>query len=240
MTTWRLRARCVAFRARVPAACLTLLCGGISISCDGVEGPAGQIEGPRISQKAIDERVQRAITQDMARSVSAEKQILFGDLHVHTTYSVDALIYSLPLFSGEGAHPPADACDFARHCAGLDFFSINDHAEGLTPDLWRQTKESIRQCNEVASTNGDPDMVSFVGWEWTQTGSSPETHFGHKNVIYPGLADNELPTRPITSLADRGAHGARVGLPEWGGRRCAGRAIAASSLAGSQRAGVAQ
>ncbi|MBW2387852.1 MAG: DUF3604 domain-containing protein [Deltaproteobacteria bacterium] len=201
MTTSRLRARHLASRVHIPAACLTVLCAGITISCDGVEWPAGRIEGPRISQKAIDERVQRATTLEMVRSASAEKQILFGDLHVHTTYSVDALIYSLPLFSGEGAHPPADACDFARHCAGLDFFSINDHAEGLTPDLWQRTKESIRQCNEVAGTSGDPDMVSFMGWEWTQTGLSPETHFGHKNVIYPGLADDELPARPITSMA---------------------------------------
>ena len=174
----------------VGALCL-LLCG-----CDELERPAGDIIGARITRDTIERREARN-----ALSAAKDKQILFGDLHVHTTYSIDAFMFSLPLFSGEGAHPPADACDFARHCSGLDFFSINDHAEGLTPDLWKRTKESIRQCNDIAGDPADPDMVAFMGFEWTQTGPIPENHYGHKNVIFPGLADDELPARPITSLA---------------------------------------
>ena len=50
---------------------------------------------------------------------------------------------------GQGLHPPADACDYARHCAAIDFWSINDHAEGSTPAYWRSTRESIRQCNAL-------------------------------------------------------------------------------------------
>jgi hypothetical protein len=134
----------------------------------------------------------------------AEKQILFGDLHVHTTFSPDAFLYALPILGGEGAHPPADACDFARWCAGLDFFSINDHAEGLTPALWQETKESIRECDARATDPKQPDLVPFLGWEWTQTGPTAETHFGHRNVVLARLEEEFVPTRPIASrVAER-------------------------------------
>ncbi len=204
----------------------------ILAACGGSERPAGVIHGPMRASEVIasEETVRTAAAiaiaspEDAARS----KQILFGDLHVHSTYSIDAFMYSLPIFAGEGAHPPADACDFARYCSGLDFFSINDHAEGLTPDLWARTKQSIRQCNALAGDSGNPDLVAFMGWEWTQTGETPETHFGHKNVIFPGLAEDELPKRPISAvpvgdrtipprwLMDGGAALIRfAGLPEY-------------------------
>jgi hypothetical protein len=127
------------------------------------------------------------------------KQILFGDLHVHTTISFDAFMLNLPIIGGQGAHTPADACDFARHCAALDFWSINDHAANIHPDDWRNTIESVRACNARAGSETDPDLVSFLGWEWTQAGLTPETHYGHKNVILPGLAEGEVPTRPIAA-----------------------------------------
>jgi hypothetical protein len=126
-------------------------------------------------------------------------QILFGDLHVHTTFSSDAFIRSLPMLNGEGAHPPADACDFARHCAALDFWSINDHAEGTSPRMWQEIKESIRQCNAVAGDPGNPDMVSLLGWEWTQSNPDPDRHYGHKNVVFLDTAEDAVPTRPIGS-----------------------------------------
>jgi hypothetical protein len=145
-------------------------------------------------------------------------QILFGDLHAHTTFSIDAFQYSLALMGGEGAHPPADACDFARYCSALDFWSINDHAEHVTPDHWMQTKESIRQCNAAAGDPANPDMVAFLGWEWTHAGTRPDNHYGHKNVVLRDTAEDRVPARPIAArgpgLVNRSAKGVeRVALP---------------------------
>jgi len=125
------------------------------------------------------------------------KQILFGDLHVHTTFSLDAFLFSLPPLGSEGAHPPSDACDFARHCSALDFWSINDHAEAITPAHWRETVDAIRQCNAVAGDPADPDTVAFLGWEWTQVGTTPADHYGHKNVVLAHTEDERIPRRPI-------------------------------------------
>ncbi len=127
------------------------------------------------------------------------KQILFGDLHVHTTFSLDAFLFSLPPIGSEGAHPPADACDFARHCSALDFWSINDHAEGITPAHWRETVEAIRECNAVAGDPANPDTVAFLGWEWTQVGVTPADHYGHKNVVLADTDVGHVPKRPIDS-----------------------------------------
>jgi hypothetical protein len=134
------------------------------------------------------------------------KQILFGDLHVHTTFSVDAFAWSLPIMQGEGVHPPADACDFARFCSGLDFWALTDHAEALTPRHWRMTKESVRRCNAVAGDPASPDLVTFLGFEWTQMGDTPATHYGHKNVIFRDTAEARVPARPIAAggVAGRG------------------------------------
>ncbi len=162
------------------------------------EGPGEVTEVPRPSA-VVSERTVDVASAAETIGVEKPKQILFGDFHVHTTVSFDAFISSLPMSQGEGAHPQADACDFARYCSALDFWSITDHAEGLTARNWEETLESMRQCNQVAADPKNPDTVAFVGWEWTQVGTTPEDHYGHKNVILGHTEDELVPARPIAA-----------------------------------------
>ncbi len=125
------------------------------------------------------------------------KQILFGDLHVHSTYSVDAFMMNLPVFSGEGVRPLSEACDYARFCSGLDFWATTEHAEGLTGRVWHDVKDQMRACQAAQGDETRADTIVFTGFEWTQLGSSPANQYGHKNVIFKHLDDARLPARPI-------------------------------------------
>lgn len=128
--------------------------------------------------------------------------ILFGDLHTHTNYSFDAYVFNTSLVKGGGVVTPADACDFARYCSALDFWSINDHAEGLTPRAWSDTVSTIQECNAQAGDSAHPDMVSFLGWEWTNASkNNVPSHYGHKNVIFRNWEEGQTPARPIAATA---------------------------------------
>jgi hypothetical protein len=191
------------------------------VACKGHhEGPgtasSGRVPSEDLAARAAAETTARTRLAGGAPPPGvAAKQILFGDFHVHTTFSADAFIRSLPMLQGEGAHPPADACDFARFCSALDFWSINDHAEAISPQHWRETKDAIRQCNALAGDPHNPDIVAYLGWEWTQVGVTPETHYGHKNVIFRETADDRVPKRPISALDQHLIGALRQRAPLW-------------------------
>jgi hypothetical protein len=161
-------------------------------------GAKPQSDGQVTQQTLAAEHVE-AREAGQERAAPGANRILFGDLHVHTTLSVDAFMWSLPLMGGEGVHPPADACDFARFCSQLDFYSLTDHAEALNPRTWEMTRQSVRQCNAVAEDAAQPDVIAFTGFEWTQVGLTPEEHYGHKNVVFKYDSDDQLPARPIAA-----------------------------------------
>jgi hypothetical protein len=135
----------------LPATALLLVCvllGGWLASTGywGQRQSGGVFTDTPRSPEFVADKIRRVT--EAAIAVAGEepatvKQILFGDLHAHTTYSLDAYTVSLPMYQGEGAHPPGDACDFARYCSALDFWSINDHAVGLTPLQWSQSRDIV-------------------------------------------------------------------------------------------------
>ncbi|GIS32521.1 MAG: hypothetical protein Ct9H90mP4_04350 [Gammaproteobacteria bacterium] len=61
--------------------------------------------------------------------------------------------------------------------------------ELLSSRDWKETISSIQQCSRDLDPDAEKDMVSFLGWEWTQTSLNPIDHYGHKNVIIRGLKD---------------------------------------------------
>jgi hypothetical protein len=174
---------------------------GIQLNWYGHQMDSGAVAAANTEKhRAVESRqkVQSLVTESLGADPA--KQILFGDLHVHTSYSLDAYLAALPLMQGEGVHPPADACDFARYCSALDFWSINDHAESLNNQRWMETKQTIRDCNAGSGDPMNPDTVAFLGWEWTQLSGDPENHFGHKNIILVDTAEDKVPTRPVAAV----------------------------------------
>lgn len=166
--------------------------GVLALNWLGTPPDAGTIQGAALPPENMADKDRRLA------EAAADGQILFGDLHVHTTYSSDAFLWSLPMNGGSSAHPIANACDYARYCSNLDFWAITDHASALSKRKWLETKEAMRACAAV-SGEGTPDVIPLTGFEWTQVGDSPANHYGHKNVIFRGMAESDLPERPIAA-----------------------------------------
>ena len=147
--------------------------GGIYYGWIGKLEQVGSIEGKMIPDRVISQRTK--IQNDSSKKVGVKepKQILFGDLHVHTTFSTDAFMWTLPMLNGSGSAPMSDACDYARYCSGIDFWASTDHAEASTPRKWKQTKDLIRQCSFASNKEESTDVISFIGFEWTQVGATP-------------------------------------------------------------------
>ena len=65
-----------------------------------------------------------------------------------------------------------------------------------SPRKWSAIKDGVRSCN-APSDEKDPDMVTFLGYEWTQVGLNASEHYGHKNVVFKDIEEDKVPARPI-------------------------------------------
>jgi hypothetical protein len=128
--------------------------------------------------------------------------ILFGDLHAHSSNSLDAQVNDLPVVGGHADRDPRMRCRFARYCSQLDFWALVDHAEEQTADQWQENLEAVRECNDLfGGYSHGPDLVSFLGWEWTPNTDAADQEWGHRNVVLPHTCDADVPARPIASAS---------------------------------------
>jgi len=126
--------------------------------------------------------------------------VYWGDFHIHTEFSIDGVLGGLP--EGRFAR---EAGEYALYCSKLDFYAVTDHAEMLTKkEYWPEAISAAQSINKIGASrpdsNGDPGIVAFTGWEWTQSGP-----YGHKNVILKWDDPKKLPPSPIRCF--RGAPG---------------------------------
>ena len=77
----------------------TYFAGGLYYGWIGKLEQVGSIQGKIIPDRIISQRTK--IQNDASKNLGVKepKQILFGDLHVHTTFSTDAFMWTLPMLN---------------------------------------------------------------------------------------------------------------------------------------------
>ena len=71
------------------------LAAAVLAACSPEPRGRGDIAGERLQEAVVSEREARyvAAVPDPAEPVAGQSQILFGDFHVHTTFSPDAFMW---------------------------------------------------------------------------------------------------------------------------------------------------
>ena len=78
---------------------------------------AGNIKGAGLATAVVQEREALIKLAKDDLNVENDKVIYFGDFHVHSTFSADAMLFSLPILGGEGVRPIADCLLYTSDAA---------------------------------------------------------------------------------------------------------------------------
>lgn len=152
----------------------------------------GGYEEPPITEKTA--KIEAPAT-GACSDYSSLKRAYFGDLHVHTSFSIDAYAFGT-------RNNPADAYRFAKGAAlqltngeweridrPLDFMAVTDHSEGFVDSIWTATQQAAESAYERCR------FTSFKGYEYTAVIDGANQH---RNVIF---ATSNVPSTIFDSLA---------------------------------------
>ena len=126
-------------------------------------------------------------------------RLLWGDTHVHTSYSADADLRGKPAADPNTAYrwakglPVVDPYTRAKVQlqTPLDFLVVADHAEGLNKAAWSGMVEGAERHYEPCA------FTTFVGWEWS---SELGGHNLHRVVFTDGGAEQARQLVPFSAL----------------------------------------
>ncbi len=105
--------------------------------------------------------------------------VYYGHLHNHTSYS-------------DGTGTPAQAYDYAKNTAGLDFFSLADH-DYLNSSVYLSSTEYDDVKAQANAYNEDGVFAAFYGFEW-----SSQIGIGHITIIN----SDDFTTNQVTTSFD--------------------------------------
>ena len=135
-----------------------------------------------------------------ALGVPAPKQILFGDLHVHTTFSFDAFLMSLPIVRRRGRAPAGRRLRL-RPLLLRARLLVDQRPRRGASRRGTGARPSTPSASATRSRATRPNPIPWPSSAGSGRRSAPRptNHYGHKNVMLRDIDDAEIPTRPIAA-----------------------------------------
>src|SRR5260370_5758842 len=174
-------------------------------------------------------RSKSAAAQNAARCTgfNPERNLYFGDMHVHTSYSFDAYGFGTrtdPFGAyafaqgapAQIASPPPDPSRTVQLVRRLDFAAVTDHSEGFgeyppgmfqrehpARDAWEHEQMAAEAAND---TSAHCSFSALIASEWT---GSMSGRWWPRNALFRNAP---APGSPVSSRAEKRPQRARASL----------------------------